>query len=294
MPQNQKTIQSHITSQNSPIEHNGNLEIQGNVEASTSVTATGNITISGHVFNAKVTSLNGNIEIKDGIKGSQSLLTAPHGSIKCLFVQNATLKSDKDIIVNGMILDGHIITKSSILAQTREGNIEGGEIEAGIDIVAYNLGSKNNSPTSVKISDFHQRDLYNRLLNIEQEIKILKNDRTQLEKYIQIIKILGNKVINLPLEKKQDLAEKVQKFQSLGQKISQLEEIKNHLFIPEEEKDELERSVIIRGQVFPGAKITIDKAKLDIQQIFKNVILYKRGIIIVGDYDQFMHRKKYS
>lgn len=289
-----RKVNDHVTAESSPLEHYGDLIIQGNVEAGASVKAKGNITISGHIYNAKVTSLEGNITVNDAVKGSQAQVQALQGSITCLYIQNAALKAEKNIIVNGMIIDGHIISKSSVFVQTREGNIEGGQIEAGLDIVVHNLGSSNNNNTEVRISDFRQRELYNHLLNLESQIKILKSDRSQLDKYIQVIRILGKKVIHLPVAKKQELAEKVQQFQSLTLKIQELENIKARLFQPDEDKDELERSIIVRGQVFPGTRVFIDKARLEIQQVHKNIILYKRGIIIVGDYDQFMHRKKYS
>ncbi len=291
---NRRIIEENVNPIAGPIEHDGSLLIKGNVESGSEISATEDIEILGHVHNAKIRSLKGNIVIHSGIQGAQTVIQAIKGNVTAAHIQNATIKAEGDIIITGMIMDAILIAKHSIYAQTREGNIEGGELEAGHDIISYNLGNVNSKTTIIRISDFKQRELYNKMLSIEQEIKILKIDKTKLEKYIQIIKILGNKVVNLPLEKKQDLAQKVQDYQKISKRINELEFINQNLFQPEEEIDELERSVIVRGQLFNGVRVMIDKARLDVQKTYKNIILYKRGIIIVGDYDQFMHRKKYS
>jgi hypothetical protein len=39
------------------------------------------------------------------------------------------------------------------------------------------------------------------------------------------------------------------------------------------------------GEVYPGVAVRIDNAKVGINKMYRNVIFYKSGIVIIGDLD---------
>lgn len=293
MVKNPREISGNVNHHMGRIEHDGSLTVHGDVESNSVIIATDDILIMGNVFNAKIKSLKGKIRIEGGVKGLSSIIHAQE-DISVKFVYNATLKSENNIIIKDISVDAHLITKKSVFAKDGSGTIEGGELEAGVDIIANNIGSTQGSTTLVKISNFKQRNLMSQILRIDNKIKEIETEISQLSKFIDIIKILGKKVVTLPLAKKQDLALKVKKFQQLTEEVEKIKSQKELLNTESKEIDELERTVIVRNHIHQGVYVYIDESKLLIQHKYKNVILYKRGIIIIGDYDQFMHRKKYA
>ncbi len=293
MPTNFREISGNVTHHMGRIEHDGPLTIHGDVESNSVIIATSDILITGNVFNSKIKSLKGGIRIEGGIKGLSSLIHAT-GEIFAKFVYNATLKSESNIIIRDLAVDAHLITKKSILFEKGEGVVEGGELEAGSDIIANSIGNAQETTTIIKIANFKQREVMSQMLRLDKKISEIKTEINHLSKFIDIIKILGKKVVTLPIEKKQDLALKVKRFQELQQILEKTQYEREVLISKNEEIDELERTVIARKLIYQGVYVYIDETKLLIQHKYENVILYKRGIIIIGDYDQFMHRKKYA
>lgn len=58
--------------------------------------------------------------------------------------------------------------------------------------------------------------------------------------------------------------------------------------------DDLDRVIIAKQSIFGGVTVTIDRSVSLIQESYEKVILYKKGIIIVGNFDEFMNRKKFA
>lgn len=277
------------------IEHDGPLIVDGDITSGCQIVATGHIRVKGEVENAKVKSLRGDIRIDKGVRGVNAVIYAAEGAIQTEKAYNATLKASGDITIEKMAVDAHLVSKRCIFATTPEGRIDGGEAEAGHDIVVYAAGnSNNNASTIVRISDFKKREMFEKITSLVHEQEKLEKEITDLSKFIEVIKILGNKVVNLPFEKKQDLAMKVKLFNEKKVRLQEIKDQRAQIRDEHRQEDELERTIIIKGVVYSGVDVFIDDTHLAIQQRFQNVILYKRGIIIVGDYDKFMHRKKYA
>ncbi len=295
MTGNLREIEGNVTADMQNIEHDGPIKVHGNVESGGFIVATYDVHVTGEVNNAKIKSIKGSVIVDGDIKGVSSLIVSAGGDIRTRSIYNSTLKAEHSIYVSGFAVDAHIVAKKSIFVEKADGMIEGGEIEAGFDILTNVAGNDQSLTTIMKISDFKQREIYAQLMSIQKEEKRISKEIENLEKFIEVIKILGKKVVTLPLEKKQDLAVKVQRYNELKSQLAGVKSQGEGLVSEHKrEDDELERTIIVKKKVFPGVVVFIDNAKLVIQHAYSNVILYKRGIIIVGDYDQFMHRKKYA
>lgn len=295
MTGNLREIQGNVTSDMSPIEHDGPVEIYGSVDSGSSVIATYDIHVTGEVNNAKIKSLKGSVIVDGDVKGVNALIVSSGGDVRVRSIYNATVKSEHCVYLKGFAVDANIVAKKSVFIESTDGGIEGGETEAGFDILTNVAGNTTAMPTVLRIADFKQRELYARLLAFQKEEAAISKEIENLEKFIEVIKILGKKVVTLPLEKKQDLAVKVQKYNELKVRLAAIKQQGEQLSVKHrEEADELERTIIVKHRIYAGVVVSIDNAQLAIQQTYSNVILYKRGIIIVGDYDQFMRRKKYA
>ncbi len=187
-----------------------------------------------------------------------------------------------------------IMAKHSVSVEKGRGKIEGGEVEAGIGITANVVGSIENIPTTVKLTNFRQFDIYTLLMQLERELEAVTKEINNLQKIIEVIKILGDRVVQLPMEKKQELALKVKQYNELVMKKKDIEIKKERLIEENNNIDELERVIIIHDTLYPGVTATIDKVSNTIQEEYHKVILYKKGILIVGNFDEFMARKKFA
>ncbi|MGA2141597.1 MAG: FapA family protein, partial [Brevinematales bacterium] len=182
----------------------------------------------------------------------------------------------------------------SVHIEKGEGRIEGGDIEAGLEIITNSIGNSKKKPTSVKLTNFRQSDLYGFLLKFEKEHGELSRQIAGLEKIIEVIRIIGAKVTSLPLEKKQELAAKVRQYNDFLLKRIKLEDEKKALLEADKSSDDLDRVIIAKQSIFGGVTVTIDRSVSLIQESYEKVILYKKGIIIIGNFDEFMNRKKYA
>ncbi len=293
MPSNLLEISGTLTSDSPPIQHEGAVLIKGNVESNCMIVANQDIEIIGDAVGSKIKSLYGSVIVRGGIKGISSTVTAGQ-NVEAQYVQNANIKAYGNITIMDYADEAHMTAKKSIHIEKGEGRIEGGEIEAGQEIIANEIGSPKKTNTTVKLTNFHQADLYGFLIKYEKEAAELSKQIQQLEKIIEVIKILGARVVTLPLEKKQELAAKVKLYNELIARKSRLEDEKKALYDSEKNNDELDRVIIAKQSIFEGVSVCIDRVSNLIQSKFEKVILYKKGIIIVGNFDEFMKRKKYA
>ncbi len=273
------------------LRHDGALLIRGNAETGSDITATDDIEIDGDVKNARVRSLRGSVTVRGAVSGASAQVQAG-GNIQAREVRNSTLKAAGTITVSKRAQDARLSARQSVAVETEEGVIEGGEAVAGRDILANIIGSRSRVQTAVKLVNFKQSELYAFVLRHEQEIGDLRRSMEKLDKTIAVIRLLGEKVILLPPDKKQELALKVRDYNALKERLTRLESEKSRLQGESRTGGDLERTVIARQVLHEGSIVTIDNAQLPIQKDFKRAILYKKGIIIIADYDDFMRRKK--
>jgi hypothetical protein len=292
MPPKLLEISGTVTSGSPPIQHDGAVLIKGNVEPDCLVVANQNIEILGDVVSSQIKSLYGSVIVRGGIKGSSASVSAGE-NIETQYIQNATVKAYGNIIIHDNIIDAKIMAKNSIHMEKGTGKIEGGETEAGIEIIANLIGNPKKTTTFVKLTNFRQADLYSFLINYEKESAALSKQIEELEKIIQVIKILGSRVVDLPLEKKQELAMKVKLYNEMIEKRKKLDENKN-LMVTSDREIEIDRFIIAKQSIFGGVTVSIDRTESLIQKEYNNVILYKKGIIIIGNFEEFMNRKKFS
>ena len=137
------------------IEHIGSLLIKGNVDSYCVIIATGDIEVTGDVINSKIKSANGSIIIRGEVKGAVSQINACQDIIVKI-AANAALKAGHNITIQESVIDAHLIAKNSIFLESNDGSIEGGETEAGKDIVSGIVGTLYKVPTLLKLSNFRQ------------------------------------------------------------------------------------------------------------------------------------------
>ncbi|NPV38371.1 MAG: DUF342 domain-containing protein [Brevinematales bacterium] len=288
-----KIIETGIPPHSQPMVFNEDVEIRGNVGAGNHIEARGNIVIIGDVEQSKVFSHEGSITVHGLVIGYQTSLVSD-GDIVVHTVRSATLRARKTITILYEAVEAHLIAKETILCKEGKGAIVGGSAEAGLEIETKFLGNEKGFYTTAKLTNFKQSEMFLRSQKLAEMEKKLTAEKEKYEKTIQIIRILGEKVKQLPLAKKQELAQQVKTYQHLSLQISQIQQERKQLWELSQKQSELERTIIIHDTIYENVSLAIDNQKLDVTSRYHNVIVYKKGILILGDFDEYMKRKKYA
>ncbi|MBE7412945.1 MAG: FapA family protein [Leptospiraceae bacterium] len=164
----------------------GSIIITGNIEDNFQVKAAGNIEVYGTVQKA-IVEADGDIVIRQGVTGrGEAKIESTSGNIVAKFIQNATVTTDKDVIVQEGIMHSEISAGGKIACQGKRGQIVGGVSKAGNLIVAKVIGSKANPQTdlvvgfnpkiSKQIADYEAKKEENKgkLDQIQKSLKTLK------------------------------------------------------------------------------------------------------------------------
>lgn len=168
----------------------GSVIITGNVEDNYSVKAAGNIEIYGTVQKANVEA-DGDIIIRQGVSGrDEARIESTGGNVIAKFIQNATVITEKDVIVQEGILHCFISAGGKVVSNGKRGQIVGGTIRAAEMIAAKVIGSSANPPTELvvgtdpkvlkQIADYEEKLTENRG-KFEQLTKSLKTLKARKE-----------------------------------------------------------------------------------------------------------------
>ncbi|EPG67891.1 FapA family protein [Leptospira wolffii] len=168
----------------------GSVIITGNVEDNYSVKAAGNIEIYGTVQKANIEA-DGDIIIRQGVSGrDEARIESTGGNVVAKFIQNATVITEKDVVVQEGILHCFISAGGKVISNGKRGQIVGGTVRASELIAAKVIGSSANPATELivgtdpkvlkQISEYEEKLAENQE-KFEQVSKSLKTLRARKE-----------------------------------------------------------------------------------------------------------------
>lgn len=262
------------------VQHIGNLSILGDVHPGRKVEATGNVTIYGNVENAKVLSLEGDVKIHGVVEGELSEVRAGKNVEVKVVKRRAKIKAKGRIILHEEAWEAELNAREKILAPTAR--IAGGKACAEEEIEVRILGSPDRTPTEARLENFSQKELFEKMMTIEHDMRETLDRMQKLERTIELVKLLGERVKTLPPEKKMALAMEIKEYQNLRKRLQELQAQNEELTMKAKTFSEKKRNIKVYDTVYPGVKVVIDSSSLVVNQTYKKVNFYKSGIIIVG------------
>jgi uncharacterized protein len=163
----------------------GSIIITGNVEDNFHIKASGNIEIYGTVQKATIEA-DGDIIIRQGVTGREEAnIISSNGNIIARFIQDANVITDKDVLVQEVIMNSNVNAGGSIICNGKKAYIVGGSIRAGKMIHAKNIGSKSNPQTDLIVGISPKL-----LKQVEDYEGIKKNDHQKLENLSKSLKTI--------------------------------------------------------------------------------------------------------
>lgn len=246
----------------------GTVNIRGNVPAGFEIKSKGDIKIHGTVESAVLIS-EGSIFVSAGIVGQGKGLIKAKGDLHTSFINQGIVEVEGDVYVTQSILQSKIQASGSIYCHKGKGNIVGGDISAGKDIIVKDVGNSHFTRTALFLG-VHQ-DLMKKEKNYRDN---LKKTEDELKKLNVLFNFLDQKEKNNTITTKEKIM-KLRVRNTLSVTIETMEQAKEKL---EEFKDifsEFGNSTLtVEKQIFSNVNVHFGKYRRKIISAHQNVKIY--------------------
>lgn len=249
----------------------GDIIVYGDVISGFTLKATGNILVKGFVEGATLIA-GENIQITDGMNGSNCGELRAGGVIRSAFLENVKVYATGDVIATSMV-SCEVRTHGSIHIE-QIGVLIGGKITAGKSVTAKTIGSKAYRKTEFFLGMTPETRAEKE--EKEKELGETQKTRTLLKKNIQFLQAAET----LPKEKADVLDQLIEQEELYGQiekELQQEVEALNGMI-------SYQNCFVQSGTVYPPVKITIGSASSSIDTTSTNCRFYlsKEGEIVHG------------
>ena len=181
---------------------------------------------------------------------------------------NAAGIPDQDIFISDVVLHSQLSAGKKIKVEGRRGQIVGGVLSAGDEIIAKSAGSTSTTPTDLQAGV--NPKLREEYMGLRKDLKVTETSLDQLQKGLFTLRSMDQN--QMPPEKKELLLKITRaQFTTMGQ----VETMRKRMFELEAAYEELKNGQIkISDYVYPGVKITIGPLVKPIQEELRFVVFY--------------------
>jgi len=261
----------------------GTVFVKGSVADGFKIKAAGNIEVMGNVGKAELDA-EGDIIVHQGVSGKNGGFLRAGKGVWSKFLENANIDAGEIVVASDGIINCKVDANKKIICQGKRATIVGGILRAAEDIHAKSLGSVAGSDTVLEVG-FDPKSK-KRLVELNKEIEVLDKELEELNLNINTINNLGKIKKKIPDEKKEYLKDFLEK-------KSEVESTKSGIENEIEEVEEYLSSLSVSGRisssfkVFPGVKIHIKDAYLEVKNEFKAVtFINEKGLVKITKYEE--------
>ena len=260
----------------------GSVMVKGNVEDGFTVKASGNIEIGGSVGKCMLDS-EGDIIVYQGILGKNTGTVKSSKSVYAKFIEHARVEAGENVVANEGVLHCYVDANKRVICQGRRASVVGGRIRAAEEINAKSLGSVAGAETILEVG--YDPQSKERILELETSNREIMRQLEEIELNIKTLANLKKVQKKLPEEKEQYYREMVEK---RAKALAELEAVNEEM---EEIRERLasikrEGKVSASDKVFPGVRIFIKEANLDVRNELRNVtFVLENNVVKVTKYE---------
>jgi uncharacterized protein (DUF342 family) len=251
----------------------GTVLVKGNVDDGFTVKAAGNIEVMGNVGKSNLDA-EGDIIVHQGIAGKNAGTIRSGRSLWSKFIENARVESGDLVVVSDGIMASTILADRKIICKGKRASIVGGQLKAVEEINAKSLGSVAGSETVLEVGYDPKR---------REKLAELETKREEYQQQLEDVKLNMSTIENLIRSKRtvsddkkafyQDLKEKKIVFQSEVKKVDdEAQELRDYL-----SNLKVAGRISASGTVFPGVRVSIKDAFLEVRNEFKAVTFVSDG-----------------
>jgi uncharacterized protein (DUF342 family) len=245
----------------------GSVIVKGNVDDGFTVKAAGNIEVMGSVGKS-VLDAEGDIIVHQGVAGKTTGVIRCGRSVWAKFIENARVEAGDLVVVSDGIIASTVLSDRKIICKGRRASIVGGRLRAVEEIDAKTLGSVAGSETVLEVGYDPKRK--ERLAAIEEQREEHRHQLEEITLNMSTIENLVRSGRTVPQEKKgyyQELKGRKVEIAGENKKLdAEREEILSYL-----SDLRVSGKISASGTVFPGVKVGIKDAFLEVRNEFKFV-----------------------
>jgi uncharacterized protein (DUF342 family) len=245
----------------------GTVIVKGAVDDGFTVKAAGNIEVMGSVGKS-VLDAEGDIIVHQGVAGKTAGIIRCGKSVWAKFIENARVEAGDLVVVSDGIIASTVLSDRKIICKGRRASIVGGRLRAVEEIDAKKLGSVAGSETVLEVGYDPKRK--ERLAAIEEQREQYQHQMEEIRLNMSTIENLVRSGRTVPAEKKayyQELkARKVGISDETKKLESERQEILDYL-----SDLRVNGKISASGTVYPGVKVSIKDAFLEVRNEFKFV-----------------------
>lgn len=259
------------------IVHEGMIRISGDVLNNILVSGRAGVQVMGSVYAGKIFS-DGDITIFGDIagRGEGTLIRAGRRLI-VRSILNAAVVADT-IVCQGSIKHSRVHAYNIIEAVAGTGEVVAAQVRAGNRFVSNTIGSPGEKDTLVDVELADKNVLLRNIFAIEEEQRNAHAELERLQRVVQVVKLMGDRVRELDAEKQAELKEKLKRVVELQGRIRELEtrraEFAGRLeglaekleFYPVEVRQRVQRGTVIR---IDGSELELPETILSGAGFFK-------------------------
>lgn len=245
----------------------GTVLVKGSVTDGFKVKAAGNIEVMGNVGKSELDA-EGDIIIHQGVNGKGKGSIRAGKSVLSKFIENTNVDAGEVVVATDGIINSKVDSQQRIICQGKRATIVGGILRAAEEIHAKTLGTVAGSETVLEVGyDPKKRE---RLSAIDEEIELLEKKLDEINLNITTLQRLLKAKNKLPEDKQNYYTDLKEEQKDCIDKKNVLEdeslEIKEYL-----EGLENRGRISASSRVYPGVKISIKNAYLEIKSEYKAV-----------------------
>lgn len=158
-------VQGDVDFSTGNVDSVGNVEVRGFVRAGFTVRSAGNIEVFGGVEDS-VLEAGGDVTVHGGVQGAQRGRIHAGGHVRALFLQNASVDADGDVVVTDSVM--HSAVSGREVQVVGRGILVGGVTKAKTGVSVKVAGSEFSTATRL---EFPGDDLAVRISKLEKELR---------------------------------------------------------------------------------------------------------------------------
>lgn len=249
----------------------GSILVRGYVGSGVVLEADEDIAVEGNVEGATIKA-KGNIMLKSGMMGNEKGYLEAEGKISGKFFESVTIRSRQSVFAN-YVMNCNIDAEGRVVISGNKGAIIGGYTQSVQGINAYQLGNIAEVRTAVRLGMTEQMmqegyEIGKSISKVQGELRIFYEAKDKLMKKHTLEQLrtmdLFIKIFQAIEIKEQELTRETERLRSLQQKIG----------------DNGESKAVIRGGVYPGTIVEIEKDIWCCKSMVKSVTIKKKGVKI--------------
>jgi uncharacterized protein (DUF342 family) len=260
----------------------GPVMVHGSVREGFEVNSGSDLIIDGVVEGAVISS-KGGITIKIGVRGTGKAKITSKGDVNAGYIDQAFVRSDSNVNVAEAIWHSDIGARGTVVAiGSKKGQIVGGRIHAGSEVVCEVLGSEMGTRTDVMVGELPE--YVEERKRSEENVRLFEGQIEKIDANLKYLKDLQAK--GLLTKDKQELLAKITKakfqlkaqYDSTKKRLAELE--------IEKEKSRLDGCVRVKNICYSGVTITIRGIRYLVRENLKfTKFVYDDGEVKVRSFD---------